>query len=207
MKDICKNPHSFQLRENMLDYVYCVAAAGILGSAGEHSVSLQRKYCGKGEIMSKIFKFHNDVDTDQIIASQYLLLPSVEDMKGYTFESLDGEFAGKVKPGDIIAAGENFGCGSSREQAPSVLKALGVKAVVAKSFARIFYRNAINIGLPVLVSKDFYDAAKAEGDAQLDLAEGTIEFEGVTYTCTKLPPYMQNILNQGGLIASLNKNR
>ena len=105
--------------------------------------------------MSKIFKFHNDVDTDQIIASQYLLLPSVEDMKGYTFESLDGEFAKNVKPGDIIVAGENFGCGSSREQAPGVLKALGVKAVVAKSFARIFYRNAINIGLPVLVSKVF----------------------------------------------------
>ncbi len=155
--------------------------------------------------MSKIFKFHNDVDTDQIIASQYLLLPSVEDMKGYTFESLDGEFARNVKAGDIIVAGENFGCGSSREQAPSVLKALGVKAVVAKSFARIFYRNAINIGLPVLVSRDFYDVAKAGDEAKLDLSEGTIEADGVTYTCTKLPPYMQNILNQGGLIASLNK--
>ena len=155
--------------------------------------------------MSKIFKFHNDVDTDQIIASQYLLLPGIEDLKGYAFESLDGEFAGKVKPGDVIVAGENFGCGSSREQAPSVLKALGVKAVVAKSFARIFYRNAINIGLPVLVSKDFYGVAEAEKEAELDLSEGTIVFEGVTYTCTKLPPYMQNILNQGELIASLNK--
>ena len=155
--------------------------------------------------MSKIFKFHNDVDTDQIIASQYLLLPSVEDMKGYTFESLDGEFAKNVKPGDIIVAGENFGCGSSREQAPGVLKALGVKAVVAKSFARIFYRNAINIGLPVLVSKDFYDVAQAGEEAELDLSEGTITAGSVTHTCTKLPPYMQNILNQGGLIASVNK--
>lgn len=155
--------------------------------------------------MSRIFKFHNDVDTDQIIASQYLLLPSVEEMKGYTFESLDEEFAKSARPGDIIVAGENFGCGSSREQAPSVLKALGIKAVVAKSFARIFYRNAINIGLPVLVSKDFYDVAKAGLEAELDLAEGTIQFEGTTYTCTKLPPYMQNILNQGGLIASLNQ--
>ena len=156
--------------------------------------------------MSNIFKFHNDVDTDQIIASQYLLLPSVEEMKGYTFESLDEEFAKKARPGDIIVAGENFGCGSSREQAPGVLKALGIKAVVAKSFARIFYRNAINIGLPVLVSKDFYDAAETGKEVSLDLAEGIIVYDGVTYTCTKLPPYMQNILNQGGLIASLNKD-
>lgn len=155
--------------------------------------------------MGKIFKFHDDLDTDQIIASQYLLLPNLEEMKVHTFESLDPEFPDKVKPGDYVVGGENFGCGSSREQAPSVLKALGVKAVVAKSFARIFYRNAINIGLPVLVSKDFYDVAEAEKEAELDLAEGTIVFEGVTYTCTKLPPYMQNILNQGGLIASLNK--
>ena len=155
--------------------------------------------------MSKIFKFHNDVDTDQIIASQYLLLPNVEEMKEYTFESLDGEFAKRVEPGDIIVAGENFGCGSSREQAPGVLKALGVKAVVAKSFARIFYRNAINIGLPVLVSKDFYEAVQTGEEAELDLSEGTLVFGGVTYTCTKLPPYMQNILKQGGLIASLKK--
>lgn len=155
--------------------------------------------------MSSIFKFHHDVDTDQIIASQYLLLPNIEEMKGYTFESLDEEFAKKVCPGDIIVAGENFGCGSSREQAPGVLKALGIKAVVAKSFARIFYRNAINIGLPVLVSKDFYDAAGNGQEAELDLEEGTIVYDGTTYTCTKLPPYMQNILNQGGLIASLNQ--
>lgn len=155
--------------------------------------------------MSKIFKFHNDVDTDQIIASQYLLLPDIEEMKEYTFESLEEDFAKKVHPGDIIVAGENFGCGSSREQAPGVLKALGIKAVVAKSFARIFYRNAINIGLPVLVSRDFYEVAKEGEETELDLSEGTITAEGVTYTCTKLPPYMQNILNQGGLIASLNK--
>ena len=155
--------------------------------------------------MSKIFKFHNDVDTDQIIASQYLLLPNIDEMKGYAFESLDGNFAKDVVAGDIIVAGENFGCGSSREQAPSVLKALGVKAVVAKSFARIFYRNAINIGLAVLVSKDLYEAVEAGQEAELDLSEGTIVANGTTYTCTKLPPYMQNILNQGGLIASLNR--
>ena len=155
--------------------------------------------------MSKIFKFHNDVDTDQIIASQYLLLPNIEEMKGYTFESLDENFAKDVQSGDIIVAGENFGCGSSREQAPSVLKALGVKAVVAKSFARIFYRNVINIGLPVLVSKELYEAVEAGQDADLNLTEGVIAAGGEEYTCTKLPEYMQNILNQGGLIASLNR--
>ena len=104
-----------------------------------------------------IFKFHNDLDTDQIIASQYLLLPNLDEMKSHTFESLDPDFAKKVKPGDFVVGGENFGCGSSREQAPGVLKALGVQAVIAKSFARIFYRNAINIGLPVIVCKELPD--------------------------------------------------
>ena len=144
-----------------------------------------------------IFKFHNDLDTDQIIASQYLLLPNLDEMKSHTFESLDPDFAKKVKPGDFVVGGENFGCGSSREQAPGVLKALGVQAVIAKSFARIFYRNAINIGLP--------DEVKTGDTMELRMSDGTAEANGKTYSCTKLPEYMQNILNQGGLIASLNK--
>ncbi|MBR7046266.1 MAG: 3-isopropylmalate dehydratase small subunit [Lachnospiraceae bacterium] len=154
---------------------------------------------------SKVWKFHNDVDTDQIIASQYLLLPTVEEMSQYTFESLDPSFAKKAQAGDIVVAAENFGCGSSREQAPSVLKALGIKAVIAKSFARIFYRNAINIGLPVIVCKDLYENVENGGEADLDLTAGTVTAGGHVFTCTKLPAYMQNILNQGGLIASLNK--
>ena len=153
----------------------------------------------------KIFKFHDDLDTDQIIASQYLLLPDLEEMKGHAFESLDPEFPQKVKPGDYVVGGENFGCGSSREQAPGVLKALGVEAVVAKSFARIFYRNAINIGLPVIVCKELPDAVKTGDEMELNMIEGTVKAGGRTYSCTKLPPYMQQILNQGGLIASLNK--
>lgn len=152
-----------------------------------------------------IFKFHNDLDTDQIIASQYLLLPNLEEMKEHAFESLDPDFPKKVKPGDFVVGGENFGCGSSREQAPSVLKALGVKAVVAKSFARIFYRNAINIGLPVIVCKDLYDHVSDGDEMELSLTDGTASVNGQTFTCTKLPPYMQNILDQCGLIASLNK--
>lgn len=155
--------------------------------------------------MGKIFKFHTDVDTDQIIASQYLLYPTIDEMKTHTFESLDPDFAASVQPGDFVVAAENFGCGSSREQAPSVLKALGVKAVLAKSFARIFYRNAINIGLPVIVCKDLYDHVNAGEDMELSLTEGIVTVGTQTFTCTKLPAYMQGILDQGGLIASLNK--
>ena len=155
--------------------------------------------------MGKIFRFYKDVDTDQIIASQYLLFQSVEEMKEHTFESLDPEFAAKAEPGDYVVADENFGCGSSREQAPAVLKALGVKAVIAKSFARIFYRNAINIGLPVIVCRELYDAVEACDEMELDLKEGIITTGGREYSCTKLPAQMQKILDQGGLIASLNK--
>lgn len=155
--------------------------------------------------MGKVFKFNKDVDTDQIIASQYLLFPTIDEMKMHTFESLNGEFASKVKPGDFVVADENFGCGSSREQAPSVLKALGVKAVIAKSFARIFYRNSINIGMPVIVSKELYDVVNEGDDMELDLENGIITTGGKNYSCTKLPAKMQEILDQGGLIASLNK--
>ena len=155
--------------------------------------------------MGHIFKFHTDVDTDQIIASQYLLFPTIDEMKTHAFESLDPDFASRVQPGDFVVAAENFGCGSSREQAPSVLKALGVKAVIAKSFARIFYRNAINIGLPVIVCKELHDRVQNGDEMELSLTDGIVRTGGQEYGCTKLPPYMQGILDQGGLIASLNK--
>lgn len=155
--------------------------------------------------MGRIFRFHTDVDTDQIIASQYLLFPTIDEMKAHAFESLDPDFAKKVQPGDFVVAAENFGCGSSREQAPSVLKALGVQAVVAKSFARIFYRNAINIGLPVIVCKDLYDHVTDGDKMELSMADGVVRANGQEFVCTKLPPYMQGILDQGGLIASLNR--
>lgn len=155
--------------------------------------------------MGKIFKFGQDVDTDQIIASQYIIYPTIDEMKVHTFESLDADFASEVQPGDYVVASENFGCGSSREQAPSVLKALGIKAVVAKSFARIFYRNAINIGLPVIVCKDLHDNVNAGDDMELSMQEGVVRTNGKEYECTRLPEYMQGILDQGGLIASLNR--
>ena len=154
--------------------------------------------------MGKVFRFHKDVDTDQIIASQYLLFPTIDEMKEHTFESLNSDFASQVQPGDFVVADENFGCGSSREQAPSVLKALGVKAVIAKSFARIFYRNSINIGMPVIVSKELYDVVKDGDEMELDIQAGKIIVGDKEYSCTKLPAKMQEILDQGGLIASLN---
>lgn len=155
--------------------------------------------------MGQIYRFHSDVDTDQIIASQYLLFGTIDEMKVHTFESLDKDFASSVKPGDFVVAAENFGCGSSREQAPRVLKELGVKAVIAKSFARIFFRNSINIGLPVIVCKDLYDEVASGDEMELNLVEGTVTANGKEYVCTKLSPYMQQILDQGGLIASLNE--
>lgn len=154
-----------------------------------------------------VWKFGNDIDTDQIIPSQYLLLPTVEEMKQYTFEPLDKDFASKIRLGDIIVGGENFGSGSSREQAPLVLKALGVNAVVAKSFARIFFRNAINIGLPVLVCKEIYDRIENEDILEIDAQKGTIRNHKIEedFTSTKLPAHVMNILAAGGLIGLLNK--
>ena len=126
-------------------------------------------------------------------------------MKAHTFESLDPTFAERVKVGDYVVAAENFGRGSSREQAPSVLKALGVKAVIAKSFARIFYRNAINIGLPVIVCRELYDAVEDQDEMELYLDQGIIKTGDKEFSCTRLPAQMQKILDQGGLIASLNE--
>jgi 3-isopropylmalate dehydratase small subunit len=119
-----------------------------------------------------IFKFHNDLDTDQIIASQYLLLPNLEEMKEHAFESLDPDFPKKVKPGDFVVGGENFGCGSSREQAAEVLVANGVHCVIAKSFARIFFRNAINNGILLLECPDLPD----------DVNESIISWRSVVFS-------------------------
>lgn len=153
--------------------------------------------------MGKVYKFHSDVDTDQIIASQYLLYPTVDEMKAHTFESLDADFASNVRPGDFVVADSNFGCGSSREQAPAVLKALGVRAVLAPSFARIFYRNSINIGLPAIVCDGLYDAVKSGDEISLDMEKGIVTAGDRTFSCTKLPAHLQKILDQGGLISSL----
>ncbi len=151
-----------------------------------------------------IFKFHNDLDTDQIIASQYLLLPNLEEMKSHAFESLDPDFAQKVKPGDFVVGGENFGCGSSREQAPGVLKALGVKAVIAKSFARIFFRNSINNGL-LLIEQDSLHENVKEGDTITVTVGENIECNGKNYHISALPQNLLDIINAGGLVKAMRK--
>ena len=153
----------------------------------------------------KVWKFGDDVNTDQILPSQYLLLPTIDSMKQFAFETIDKSFARDVKKGDIIAAGRNFGCGSSREQAPRVLKELGISAIVAKSFARIFFRNAINIGLPVIICEEAYDNVEKGGRLGIDISAGIVEANSKTFQSTKLPEYMREILDHGGLIEFLNK--
>ena len=155
--------------------------------------------------LGHVFKYGDNVDTDVIIPARYLNSFDGKELASHAMVDIDPEFAKKVQLGDLIGANKNFGCGSSREQAPSVLKALGVKAVIAKSFARIFYRNAINIGLPVIVCKDLHENVNAGDEMELDMKAGVVRVNGTEYACTKLPEYMQGILDQGGLIASLNK--
>ena len=154
-----------------------------------------------------IFKFYNDLDTDQIIASQYLLLPNLEEMKAHTFESQDPDFAKKVKPGDYVVAGENFGCGSSREHAPIAIKAAGISCVIAETFARIFFRNAINIGLPIIECPEAAREIKAEDEVEINFDTGVIHdiTTGKEYKGQPFPEFMQKIIKAEGLINYINK--
>ena len=152
--------------------------------------------------MGKIFCFGSDVDTDQIIASQYLLYPSVEEMAPHCFESLDENFAPAVREGDFVVARDNFGCGSSREHAPVAIKASGIPVVIAANFARIFYRNGINIGLPLLeIGKDV-ERIHAGDKLSVDVTTGEIKDEttGETFHAHPLPGFVQEIADAGGLI-------
>ena len=152
-----------------------------------------------------VHKYGDNVDTDVIIPARHLNTADHKELASHCMEDIDADFVNKVKQGDIMVGGENFGCGSSREHAPIAIKASGIDCVIAKTFARIFYRNAINIGLPVIVCKDLPDDVKTGDTMELSMSDGTAHANGKTYSCTKLPEYMQNILNQGGLIASLNR--
>ena len=153
----------------------------------------------------RVFKYGDNVDTDVIIPARYLNSSDPAELATHCMEDIDNTFVKRVQKGDIIVASKNFGCGSSREHAPIAIKAAGVSCVIAETFARIFYRNAINIGLPAIVCKDLPDDVKTGDTMELHMSEGTAVANGKTYSCTKLPEYMQNILNQGGLIASLNR--
>lgn len=154
-----------------------------------------------------IWKCGNNIDTDQIIASQYLLLPTIDDMKRFAFETVYENFAGRMSPGDVIVAGRNFGCGSSREQAPAVLKALSVSAIIARSFSRIFFRNAINIGLPLIMCDDIYERTTEGERLRFSLQDGKIWYGEGQYEFPKFPPHLLKIIESGGLIPYLNKKQ
>ena len=151
----------------------------------------------------KIWVLGDDIDTDIIIPTEYLALPTVDDMKKYAFSPLRPELAGQIQPGDISVAGKNFGCGSSREQAPEIIKHLGVACVIAKSFARIFFRNSINNGL-MLIESDLYDHVKEGDEVSVTLGE-SIEHDGVSYPISPLPKNLTDILEAGGLVKAMQK--
>ena len=156
-------------------------------------------------IRGKVWKFGDNVDTDVIIPARYLVTIDPEELAKHVMEDIDPEFAGKVQPGDIIVAGRNFGCGSSREHAPIAIKAAGVQAVVAQSFARIFFRNAINIGLPV-VEAPVAVAETETGDViEIDTDAGTVRNTrtGKTYQATKYDEFIQQIIRAGGLMQAV----
>jgi len=157
-------------------------------------------------MQGKAWKFKDNIDTDLIIPARYLNTHDPIELAKHCMEDADPAFAGKVSKGDFIVAGENFGCGSSREHAPVAIKAAGVSAVIAKSFARIFFRNAINIGLPILEIKGT-DEIK-EGDIlDIDLKSGTIKniTSGKTFKAEPFPPFMQKLIDAGGLINYVKK--
>jgi len=159
-------------------------------------------------IDGKVWTFGDNIDTDLIIAARYLNTSDPKELAKYVMEDADPTFKDKVKEGDIIVAGENFGCGSSREHAPIALKAAGVSAVIAKSFARIFYRNAFNMGLTILELEESSEIK--EGDTlTVDLDSGTIKSKnsGKTYKFTPIPPFMQELVSCGGLMNYAKKGK
>lgn len=152
----------------------------------------------------KIWVLGDDIDTDIIIPTEYLALETVDDMAPYAFSPLRPELAGQIKEGDIIVAGKNFGCGSSREQAPEIIKALGIKCVIAKSFARIFFRNSINNGLLLIENEQLRDVVK-EGDEVTVTLNESIEYKGQNFPIASLPDNLMDIINAGGLVKAMRK--
>ncbi len=154
---------------------------------------------------SKVFKYGNSVDTDVILPARYLALYKDEDLAAHCMEDIDAAFAETVDRGDIIVAGENFGCGSSREHAPLAIKACGISCVIAASFARIFYRNAINIGLPILESAEAAAEISPGDYVEVDLENGIIHDLSTNkkYYAGGFPPFIQKMIDKGGLLPYL----
>lgn len=156
-------------------------------------------------VKGKVHKFGSDVDTDVIIPARYLNTASAEELAAHCMEDIDPDFVKNVKAGDIIVAEDNFGCGSSREHAPIAIKASGVSLVIANTFARIFYRNSINIGLPILECPEAVRNIRAGDVVSCDLGKGEIRNEttGETFQAQPFPPFIQRIIDAGGLLKSL----
>ena len=158
-------------------------------------------------LKGKVNKFGDDINTDEIIPARYLNTSDPAELAKHAMEDADPEFGARVRPGDFIVAGKNFGCGSTREHAPVALKAAGVAAVIAASFARIFYRNAFNMGLPILESPEAAAAIADGAEISVDLDTGVITeiATGKKYYSQPIPPFMQELLSDGGLMAHLKK--
>ncbi len=154
-------------------------------------------------IKGRVWCFGDDVDTDAIIPARYLNTSNPVELAAHVMEDADKDFPNKVKSGDIIVAGKNFGCGSSREHAPIALKAAGIQAVVAKTFARIFYRNAFNIGLPIFESREASEKVRTGEEIEIDADKGIIGnlTRCETYKANLIPPFMQELIAAGGLVA------
>ena len=152
-----------------------------------------------------VFKYGDNVDTDVIIPARYLNTANAQELAKHCMEDIDTEYVKKVQPGDIMVAGWNFGCGSSREHAPLVIKTCGTGCIIAKSFARIFYRNAINIGMPILECEQAAEEIQAGDEVAIDFDTGVITdiTTGKTYQAEPFPDFIQNIIKKGGLLASL----
>ena len=155
----------------------------------------------------KVFKYGDNVDTDVIIPARYLNSSDPAELAIHCMEDIDRDFVKKVKPGDIVVALKNFGCGSSREHAPIALKASGVSCVIAATFARIFYRNSINIGLPILECPEAAEGIAAGDTVSVDFDSGIItdETTGKTYQAHPFPPFIKNIITSGGLMESISR--
>jgi 3-isopropylmalate/(R)-2-methylmalate dehydratase small subunit len=153
-------------------------------------------------LKGKVWKFGNNIDTDAIIPARYLNTSDPDELAKHLMEDADKEFSSKVKTGDFIIAEANFGCGSSREHAPIAIKAAGIQAVVAKSFARIFYRNSFNIGLPIFESEEAAEKIREGDEIEVDADNGTIKniTKGEEYSAKPIPPFMQELITAGGLI-------
>ncbi|MEW6170771.1 MAG: 3-isopropylmalate dehydratase small subunit [Candidatus Omnitrophota bacterium] len=151
-------------------------------------------------LKGKVFKFGNDVNTDEIIAARYLNLTDSKELGAHCMETLEPEFSKKVSPGDIIVAGRNFGCGSSREHAPVAIKGVGVSCVIAQSFARIFYRNALNIGLPILEVEET-NSIKNNDELEINLVKGQVKniTQNKIYQSEAFPEFMQGLIKKSGL--------